>query len=145
MYNLELFFFIVYVIEFIMKFLALGYENYFKDNWNKFDFFLILFQAIFYIALENFMSSSADKSLAASRVIKIAKIQKVFRLFRALRTVKILSFLAVGLEIFSEVKKMFLKIALCMPIVFKLTSIIFIIFYIYAAIGVEIFTTSPPT
>lgn len=33
----------VFVVEVFLKILGLGPENYFKDPWNKLDFFLITF------------------------------------------------------------------------------------------------------
>ena len=40
---------------------------------------------------------------------------------------------------------MFCKIVICIPIVIKLSVIMVIIFYFYSTIGVEIFSTIPPT
>ena len=33
----------IYLAEFIGKIIALGYYDYFEDDWNKFDFILVLF------------------------------------------------------------------------------------------------------
>lgn len=63
-------------------------------------------------------------------------------MFRAIRTVKILRFVLSGLDIIHKVYEMLYKIVICVPIVMKLSVIIIIVFYIYAAIGVEIFASN---
>lgn len=37
---------ILFIFELIMKMVALGPENYFKDPWNKLDFYLIIIIAV---------------------------------------------------------------------------------------------------
>lgn len=87
------------------------------------------------------MKGSNVKSVSASRVLKIAKLQKVFRMFRAFRTVKVLNYILSGLDIIQRVYEMLYKIVICIPIVMKLSVICVIVLYIYAAIGVELFST----
>ncbi|KAG6449326.1 hypothetical protein O3G_MSEX005984 [Manduca sexta] len=40
--SLNLFFYIIYVLEMILKMVALGVGGYFKSHWNKLDFFIIV-------------------------------------------------------------------------------------------------------
>ncbi|XP_053617936.1 sperm-specific sodium:proton exchanger-like isoform X2 [Plodia interpunctella] len=40
--GLNFFFFIVYVMEIILKMIAYGFCGYFKSNWNKLDFFIVV-------------------------------------------------------------------------------------------------------
>jgi len=63
-------------------------------------------------------------------------------MFRALRTVKVLNYILSGLDIIHKVYEMLYKIVICIPIVMKLSVICVIVFYIYAAIGVEIFSSN---
>lgn len=85
------------------------------------------------------MKDTNMKSLSASRVLKIAKLQKIFRMFRAFRTIKILKVIFAGLDVIHKVYEMLYKIVICVPIVMRLSVICVIVFYIYAAIGVELF------
>ena len=62
-----------------------------------------------------------------------------------MRSIKIFNIIFAGLEIFHEVKMMLYKVLLCIPIVVKISLIFFIVYFIYAIIGVEMFTTLPPT
>lgn len=41
-------FLIIFVIEALIKIVAFG-KRYFKDSWNKFDFFIVVLSTIFYI------------------------------------------------------------------------------------------------
>jgi len=63
-------------------------------------------------------------------------------MFRAFRTVKLLNYILSGLDIIHKVYEMLYKIVICIPIVMKLSVICAIVFYIYAAIGVEIFSAN---
>ncbi len=59
-----------------------------------------------------------------------------------MRSFKIFNILLIGLEIVISVKQMIYKMILCVPIVMKLLTIIFVIIYIYSSIGVEIFSSN---
>lgn len=96
-------------------------------------------QAMFDYLFFELLEGSNVKALSTSRVLKLAKLQKIFRLFRAFRTVKILSYILTGLDIIQRVYEMLYKIVICIPIVMRLSVIWVIVFYVYAAIGVEIF------
>lgn len=61
-------------------------------------------------------------------------------MFRALRTIKILNYVLSGLDIIHKVYEMLYKIVICVPIVMKLSVISIIVFYIFAVIGVELFS-----
>ena len=60
---------------------------------------------------------------------------------RAFRSVKVVSVLAAGMQIFHDVKGLFYKIIICIPAVMKLISIVWIVFFVYATVGVEILST----
>lgn len=47
----------------------------------------------------------------------------------------------VGLDIFNKVKDLIIKILICIPIVMKQSLVVWILFYIYAIISLECFTT----
>lgn len=50
-----------------------------------------------------------------------------------------------GLAIFEEVKKLLLKILKCLPLVLKFTTLIWVLFYIYSVIAVEVLYTDQYT
>jgi hypothetical protein len=49
--NVNYFFTTVFILEALIKLLAFG-RPYFRDNWNKFDFFIVI-QSIVFIAISN--------------------------------------------------------------------------------------------
>jgi len=53
-----------------------------------------------------------------------------------------LNYILSGLDIIHKVYEMLYKIVICIPIVLKLSVICVIVFYIYASIGVEIFSAN---
>lgn len=84
------------------------------------------------------ISNNLSSSIKANRVLRLAKIQKIFRLFRAFRSVKVFSVILDGLRIFEEVKSIFFKIMMCLPVVLQFSLVIWVLFYTYSVIAVEI-------
>lgn len=67
-------FFGIYSIEFILKIIAYSIKGYFDDMWNKFDFFLLMFQLMFDYILYNILSKNFVNTMKANRILKLAKI-----------------------------------------------------------------------
>jgi two pore calcium channel protein 1/two pore calcium channel protein 3 len=99
---------------------------------------------LFDYVLYNIVSGFLVQSLKANRVLRIAKIQKVFRMFRALRSIKIVGFLFSGLEILDNVRNLIYKIMICVPVILRLLVPIQIIFFLYASVGVHLFSGLQP-
>jgi two pore calcium channel protein 1/two pore calcium channel protein 3 len=116
----------------------MGLYNYFDDIWNKFDFSIIFLQIFFDFILINTISTRVSSSLKANRVLRLAKIQKIFRLFRAFRSFKLLNVFLDGLSIFEDVKELFYKIIMCIPVVAKFVVIIWVLLYSYAVFSLEL-------
>ncbi|KAH9629085.1 hypothetical protein HF086_008534 [Spodoptera exigua] len=88
--SLNLFFYIVYVLEMIIKMCAFGFCGYFKSHWNKLDFFIIV-MATSDLVLDvldalttwdkwsNFNSSfiTATKLLRMLRFLRLCKLARV--------------------------------------------------------------------
>lgn len=62
-------FFVIFVAEAVLKIIALGPRKYFSDNWNIFDFIIVLF-AILELALEGVQGLSI---LRATRLVGSTK------------------------------------------------------------------------
>ena len=73
------------------------------------------------------------------KLIKI--IQKLSRFAKLFRSVKIVSVFLYGLTIFLIVVDLFKKIIICIPIVMQQIYFIWIVFYVYTVIGVELFSS----
>ena len=60
----------IFVAEAVLKIIGLGPTLYFRDNWNKFDFFLVV------------VSLSVDVTISALKVAKNLKSAKSLRILR---------------------------------------------------------------
>jgi len=71
---------IIFIIEAVLKLTAFGFEEYFYDNWNKFDFFVVATGLIDII----FVTSSLN-NLNVGGLFKIFQVIRIFRIIRVIR------------------------------------------------------------
>jgi two pore calcium channel protein 3 len=81
------------------------------------------------------------KNAKAGKILKLTKFQKAFRIMKALRSVKIIQWCFASHETIKRLRNLFFRVLFCLPIVGRLTIVIFIVTYIYSIIGVEVFPT----
>ena len=41
----------IYIMDFVIKIIGYGVDNYFKDPWCKFDFFMLMITVVTYIGI----------------------------------------------------------------------------------------------
>merc|ERR1719427_2473079 len=116
---LNLIFAFFFVGEFILKFGAYRFKNYFSDPWNGFDFFIVVGSLI---------------DLGAAQLAPDAEVMSIsfFRLFRVMRLVKLLN----KDEGIRTLLWTFLKSFQALPWVALLIALIF---FIYGVVGMQIF------
>ena len=78
------FFYAVFVLEMIIKMIGLGIKLYFKDHFNKFDFFIILISTID-LALSLAFSNKSSSSLSVFRGFRIMRILKLVKSWEKLQ------------------------------------------------------------
>ncbi|KAI8464917.1 MAG: Ion transport protein-domain-containing protein [Monoraphidium minutum] len=107
----------VFITEAIIKVVGLGWANYWKVGWNRFDLLLVA-------------SSLADMlvSLIGGANVSALKIQKVMRLLRLARVVKLVR----GMK---GVRSLFGTLIVSMPAFWNVGALLGLLFYIYAYIG----------
>jgi voltage-gated sodium channel len=112
----------IFTIEVLFKVFAQGNRplNYFKDGWNLFDFFIVLFCYI------PFLIPSVNSGFLA--VLRLARILRVFKLITALPKLQMLV---------SALLK-------SIPSMFYVGILLALLFYIYAAMGVFSFGVNDP-
>ncbi|XP_023374200.1 cation channel sperm-associated protein 1 [Otolemur garnettii] len=86
---LDCIFFCIYVVEALLKIIALGL-SYFRDYWNDLDF-LIMIMAMLDFLLMQFNSSSSIYNQSLFRVLKVCKSLRALRAIRVLRKFSILT------------------------------------------------------
>jgi len=65
----------------VLKLIGLGLRDYFKNNWNNFDFFIVMFSIIEYIlSPPSFISETATISGVNLKVLRTFRVFRVFKL-----------------------------------------------------------------
>jgi voltage-dependent calcium channel L type alpha-1D len=110
----------VFTTEAVLKFIAYG-SAYFEDKWNKFDFCVVIAT----------LASNVVESLTGTHVKSLAMIVRVIRVTRILRLVKASK----------GIRHILLTLYIALPGLSNITSILFLMLFIYATMGVQMFAT----
>jgi len=109
---------VVFTLEAALKLTAFGWE-YFEEQWNQFDFFVVL-GTLLSVVVELFTGAS---------VRSLAMLVRVFRVTRILRLVKASK----------SIRQILLTLYIALPGLSNITSILFLMLFIYSTMGVQIF------
>ncbi|KDO23983.1 hypothetical protein SPRG_10680 [Saprolegnia parasitica CBS 223.65] len=109
----------IFTCEAILKLNAFGYA-YFDEAWNRFDFTIVVF------AMASIILPLVTTSLSLGTVLTVVR---VFRVGRALRLIKKAKLM----------KNLFDTLTVSLPAVGNVTSLLMLLFYIYSAVGVQLF------
>ena len=112
----------LFTIEFLLKISAYG-KRYFIDNWNKYDFFNIVFSVIGWLIDVNGASGGMFRATAAVQVLRMLKLGHVLKLCRKLRSLNII----------------YNTIANTMDSIFNIFCLILLTLYIYSVAGIHLF------
>ncbi len=88
----DLIFVLVFLIEAIVKIKHLGFKTYFKDNWNVFDFFIVV------VSLPALLSFIPFFAAPHTSFVKILRLGRMVRLFRFLSFIPRMEIIMVGLS-----------------------------------------------
>ncbi|XP_038632326.1 voltage-dependent T-type calcium channel subunit alpha-1G isoform X4 [Scyliorhinus canicula] len=114
---------IIFVLESVFKLLAFGFRRFFKDRWNQLDLAIVLL-SIMGITLEEI---EVNASLPINPTI--IRIMRVLRIARVLKLLK----MAVGMRALLN------TVIQALPQVGNLGLLFMLLFFIFAALGVELF------
>ncbi|CAD5119110.1 DgyrCDS7754 [Dimorphilus gyrociliatus] len=112
----------LFSIEIILKIYTYGVINFFKNKWNTFDF-IVIFTALIMTIVEAFLNS---KSSVRMQILAILLVLRVLRLLR----------IANSITAFKTIISTIYNIA---PSVGVYGAVIFVFYYIYGILGMEIF------
>uniref|UniRef100_A0A8B9RC21 Calcium channel, voltage-dependent, T type, alpha 1H subunit b n=1 Tax=Astyanax mexicanus TaxID=7994 RepID=A0A8B9RC21_ASTMX len=114
---------VIFVIESVLKLVAFGFRRFFKERWNQLDLAIVLL-SVMGITLE-------EIDLNASLPINptIIRIMRVLRIARVLKLLK----MATGMRSLLD------TVVQALPQVGNLGLLFMLLFFIYAALGVELF------
>lgn len=122
--SLDGLFAMLFNFEAAMKLSAM-HTNYFKEYWNVFDFFCVFVSDAIIVIQVGYGGVEGSSIGMAIGVIRIFRIARLFRLVRFLK----------GLN------QLFFAFILSMPKLFNVACIMFLLIYLYAILGVNIFGT----
>ena len=108
----------------MLKIIAQG-SSYFKNSWNKFDFFVVV--ASFFDIIMGELSSTGLKFLrVAPQLARVLRVLRVSRLFRLIGKAK-------GLQALLQ------TITFSMPSLMNVFALLMLIFFIFSVLGVFLF------
>ncbi|KAF7652122.1 hypothetical protein LDENG_00101350 [Lucifuga dentata] len=114
---------LIFVLESVFKLVAFGFRRFFKDRWNQLDLAIVLL-SIMGITLEEI---EVNASLPINPTI--IRIMRVLRIARVLKLLK----MAVGMRALLD------TVMQALPQVGNLGLLFMLLFFIFAALGVELF------
>jgi len=132
----------IFLVEFLVKILGLGVHSYFKDNWNKFDFALVISSLVMNVTVNLLKSARSLRSAKSLRFFRVARSQRALRLLKFVKKIKFFRILITSLSTLQRLKDTVNKTLMCFTSFKRIFSIMFITFYIYSVIGVEILFVS---
>jgi len=85
----------------------LGFEKYISDDWNIFDFSMIVLSIFSSFVKSLFSAARSIKASKTSKLAKVTKLSKVLRMFKIMRVTKCFKFVLFAVEIINKVKLIF--------------------------------------
>lgn len=110
---------VIFFFELALKTIAFD-KNYFKDNWNRFDFSVIILTFVTLIA-ENLNASTIGR---ATSILRSMRILKVLRLVKR----------------FNRLNIMFKTLLSAAPTMISLGFLLMLLIYIYSILGMQLFS-----
>ena len=141
--KIDEYFVYVFLIECVMKIIGLGIKEYFADNWNKFDFFLVMLSLMMNVTINMLKFAKNLKSAKSIKFIRISKSQRALRFLKNLKKFKAFNFILTSVATVSRIKNLIHRTMMCITSFKQITSVMVLTFYIYAVIGVQVFSTQP--
>jgi len=109
---------VIFGVEMLLKLIGLGAAQYWRDSWNDFDGAIVIMSIIFLIF-----------EFTAGTVPFNPTIARVFRMLRIFRIIKK----------FKSIKQLIYTLIFSVPALFNVSLLMFIIFFIYACMGMALF------
>ena len=108
----------VFLMEALLKLIAFGILGYFKDAWNRFDFFVVCLSVAGFV-----ITIFTEVSASYLSLLRVARVARIFRLIPK----------AKGL------KALFQTLLYSLPALGNVGSVLFLFFFIFAVLGMNLF------
>ncbi|KAK5850438.1 hypothetical protein PBY51_001319 [Eleginops maclovinus] len=113
---------LIFVLESVFKLVAFGFRRFFKDKWNQLDLAIVLL-SIMGITLEEIDGNTLPINPTIIRIMRVLRIARVLKLLK----------MAVGMRALLD------TVMQALPQVGNLGLLFMLLFFIFAALGVELF------
>jgi hypothetical protein len=123
--NINLGFTLVFIIEALTKIIGLSPATYFRSSWNKFDFVVVM-TSIVDLIMTFFLGSSVTFLRVGPQLARIMRVLRVSRLIRILKSL-------------NDIQDLLNILALALPATMNIFSLLLLVFFIYAILGVYLF------
>ncbi|XP_051987465.1 voltage-dependent T-type calcium channel subunit alpha-1H-like isoform X1 [Xyrauchen texanus] len=114
---------IVFIIEALLKLVAFGFRKFFKDRWNQLDLSIVLLSIMGIMLEEIKMNAALPINPTIIRIMRVLRIARVLKLLK----------MATGMRALLD------TVMQALPQVGNLGLLFMLLFFIYAALGVELF------
>lgn len=122
--NVNVVFFIIFLLEMIIKLIGLGHMNYLRDNYNIFDAIIVVL-SIVDVVISNTVTSESDVTQGKGAI-------SAFRAFRLIRIFKLA-------KSWSKLHHLLSTITKSLSDISSFSILLFLLIYIYMLMGMEIF------
>ncbi|XP_050308824.1 voltage-dependent T-type calcium channel subunit alpha-1G-like isoform X2 [Anthonomus grandis grandis] len=119
------FFTAVFILESIMKLIALGFKMYVKDKWNILDIVIVIL-SVFGIIIEEMKENEMKIIPINPTIIRVLRVMRIARVLKLLKMAK-------------GIRALLDTVMQALPQVGNLGLLFFLLFFIFAALGVELF------
>nr|XP_055069567.1 voltage-dependent T-type calcium channel subunit alpha-1I-like isoform X2 [Misgurnus anguillicaudatus] len=117
------FFSTTFVVEAVLKVIAFGFRRFFKDRWNQLDLAIVLLSVMGITLEEIEINASLPINPTIIRIMRVLRIARVLKLLK----------MATGMRALLD------TVVQALPQVGNLGLLFVLLFFIYAALGVELF------
>ncbi|KAM4531475.1 voltage-dependent T-type calcium channel subunit alpha-1I-like isoform 3-T3 [Odontesthes bonariensis] len=117
------FFTSTFVLESVLKLIAFGFRRFFKERWNQLDLGIVLLSVMGIILEEIEISAALPINPTIIRIMRVLRIARVLKLLK----------MATGMRALLD------TVVQALPQVGNLGLLFMLLFFIYAALGVELF------
>ncbi|XP_057201001.1 voltage-dependent T-type calcium channel subunit alpha-1H isoform X2 [Triplophysa rosa] len=114
---------IIFIIEALLKLVAFGFRRFFKDRWNQLDLAIVLLSVMGITLEEIKMNAALPINPTIIRIMRVLRIARVLKLLK----------MATGMRALLD------TVMQALPQVGNLGLLFMLLFFIYAALGVELF------
>jgi hypothetical protein len=120
----------VFTLEAVLKLLAFGPSAYFASNWNKFDFLIVVISILDIVLSDLVNIQGVSVYPIIGRIMRIMRVTRLFKIMKSKRL--------------EGINKIIKTLFYSIPAILNVTLVLFLVYFIYAVLGVFLFKSYDP-